>query len=356
MAKAKKLPSGNWRVNLYIGKENGKRLYKSFTAPTRAEAELMAAKYKAGVKECSAPNNLTVGEAIDKYIEMKSNVLSPTTIREYKRCRNNDFAGIIDTQLSKLTNNNVQICINDLSANHSPKFVKNAYGLLSATLKMYYPDFRLNILLPQKKKIDILIPSDEEVKKLIEFVKGKEEEVPIVLGAFCGLRRSEIVGLKWDCIDLKNNTITIKEARVRGENNEVVAKSTKTTQSTRTIKIYPFIAEILKKSRNDSAYVTNLSGDTIYNRYTRALELLGIQHYRFHDLRHYVCSAMLALNIPKNYIAAYLGHGSERMVDMVYGHIMKDKKNEFDKRLEDYFNSIMQHEMQHIDEKTPLHQ
>lgn len=348
MAKAKKLPSGNWRVILYVGKNNGKRTYKSFTAPTKAEAELMAARYKLECGRGRCRYDLTVGEAIDKYIASKNNILSPTTIREYKRSRGSDFASIIDIPISKITNNDVQMCINALSVNHSPKYVKNAYGLLSAAFKTYCPDFRLNVLLPQKKKSNISIPSDEEIKKLLEYVKGKEEEVPIVLGAFCGLRRSEIVGLKWDCVDIKNGTITIKEARVRGENNEVVSKSTKTATSTRTIKINMYVINVLKNTPRDGEYVTKLSGDTIYNRFTRALKLLEIKHYRFHDLRHYVCSSMLALNIPKNYIAAYLGHGSERMVETVYGHIMKDKKNEFDKRLEEHFAKIMQHEMQHI--------
>lgn len=88
MAKAKKLPSGNWRVNQYVGKDaNGKRIYKSFTASTKKEAEYMAANYTLnGDHEQKPPAELTLAEAYDRYIESKSNVLSPSTIREYRSC------------------------------------------------------------------------------------------------------------------------------------------------------------------------------------------------------------------------------------------------------------------------------
>jgi integrase len=346
MAKAKKLPSGNWRVNLYIGKENGKRVYKSFTSPTRAEAEYEASKYRAGVKERSIPLNMSLGEAMDKYIEMKSNVLSPTTIREYKRCRNNDFKSIINEKLSNITQELIQISINELAAGHSPKLVRNAHGFLSAVFKVYNPYFILNTTLPQKKNNEIQIPSESEVTKMLIYVKDTVMEIPLYLAAVCGLRRSDICGLKWDCINLKKQTIRIKQARVKGEKNQVFDKGTKSRAGERTIRIYPFVIDVLSKEKNKDGYVTSLSGDAIYDRYDDILRNLNIQHYRFHDLRHYVASVMLSLNIPKKYIADYLGHETENMIDRVYGHIMKEKKSEVEDQLETYYTNLMQHETQ----------
>ena len=86
MATAKKLPSGNWRVNLFVGKDiNGKRIYKSFTAETKKQAEFLAAEYNLKRKE--KPKEITVGDAIDGYIASKENVLSPSTIVGYKNIR-----------------------------------------------------------------------------------------------------------------------------------------------------------------------------------------------------------------------------------------------------------------------------
>ena len=75
MAKAKKLPSGSWRVNQYVGKdENGKRIYKSFTASTKKEAEFIAAEYVMKARHSKVPQNITLGEAMERYIESKSNI------------------------------------------------------------------------------------------------------------------------------------------------------------------------------------------------------------------------------------------------------------------------------------------
>ena len=91
MAKAKKLPSGSWRCRAYSHKDaDGKQHYESFTAPTKAEAEMMAAEYSAGKKR-RVRADLTVHEAIDGYIRAKEPVLSPSTIRGYDRMMKIDF-------------------------------------------------------------------------------------------------------------------------------------------------------------------------------------------------------------------------------------------------------------------------
>ena len=82
MAKAKKLPSGNWRVNLYdyTDPASGKRIYKSFTAATKKEAEYMAAEYKLdGKQRTASAGDMTLKEAYTRYIDSKTNVLSPST-------------------------------------------------------------------------------------------------------------------------------------------------------------------------------------------------------------------------------------------------------------------------------------
>ena len=82
MPKAKKLPSGNWRVQLYTGKVDGKRQYRSFTAPTKRAAECLAAEYAAGKRMDRAQGSaLTLKEAINAYIDLKSHILSPSTLR-----------------------------------------------------------------------------------------------------------------------------------------------------------------------------------------------------------------------------------------------------------------------------------
>ena len=117
MAKAKKLPSGSWRVQVYAGEENGKRKYRSFTAPTRKEAEFQAAQYALERKE-RENGNITVKEAIDRYIKSKEPVLSPSTIRGYRIIYRNNLKSLMDVRLGGLTAEKIQQAISEDAKTH----------------------------------------------------------------------------------------------------------------------------------------------------------------------------------------------------------------------------------------------
>ena len=112
MAKAKKLPSGSWRVNQYIGTdENGNKKFKSFTAATKKEAEYAAAEYVM-YRKAATGKNMTVYEAIDEYIASKENILSPSTIQSYHVIRRTRLKSIGNVKLATLTQTNIQKAIN----------------------------------------------------------------------------------------------------------------------------------------------------------------------------------------------------------------------------------------------------
>jgi len=139
--KAQKLKSGSYRFQVYAGKDaNGKPRYESFTHPDRKEAERQALQFKLHHKAVSRDSaRMKLGEAMDKYIQMKDGVLSPTTVLGYKRQRRNYLQGIIDVPLRNLTQERIQREINAMAKTHSPKTVRNAHGFLSAVLTAYYP-------------------------------------------------------------------------------------------------------------------------------------------------------------------------------------------------------------------------
>ena len=123
MATARKLPSGSWRVRVYAGKgTDGKPLYKSFTAATKKEAEFLAAKY-ATDKKAEVRSGMTLAEAYTKYIVSKSNVISPTTLREYTHAKDRDFQELMNLKLSQITQENVQNAVNRMAMSCSPKSV-----------------------------------------------------------------------------------------------------------------------------------------------------------------------------------------------------------------------------------------
>lgn len=134
--KARKLPSGMYRVQVMV---NGKRVSITDEDPKVAEAKAAAIKAQLTTAE-KTPRNMTVGEAIDRYIEGKDAVLSPSTILGYKRIRANSLQEIMHIRLPELTQERIQRAVNKMAKSKSPKSVRNAHGLLSAVLSEYNPD------------------------------------------------------------------------------------------------------------------------------------------------------------------------------------------------------------------------
>ena len=337
----------SWRIKVYVGNKK----YRSVTGATRAEAIQKAEKLQAELlaerekqKSDNPYDDLTVAEAMERYVEAKKNALSPKTYREYTQTRKNSLKSLHDIKIGELTQEQVQIAIGEAAVDHEPKTVRNMHGLLSSALKMFRPDFTLHTKLPQKKKPDIIIPTEADVVTLLTEVRGTDIDAPVHLAALCGMRMSEILGLRWEKIDFEKKAICVCAAKVRDIDNNIVLKGTKSTAGERMIKMLPAVETALRRTREampGSEFVTDLKSNNIYDRYQKALKAVCDKHYTFHELRHFAASVMIMLGIPVKYIADYLGHETEDMVNRVYGHIMADKKDEMFDRLASYYNGIL---------------
>ena len=189
--------------------------------------------------------NMTFLTAANNYIESKRNVLSPTTIRGYNSTMKTISKKFQDTNIHDITTIDIQIEINQLAKGHSPKTVRNYHGFISAVLGTFCPNIKISTILPQKVKNEPYIPSDEDIRRILERAKGTEYEIPLVLACY-GLRRSEICALRLEDID--GDMIKISKAKVLSETKEWVEKSTKTTSSTREIAIPIQIADKIREN------------------------------------------------------------------------------------------------------------
>lgn len=343
MAKAVKLPSGNWNVRaLEYTDKNGKKHFKSFTAPTKKEAEYLAADYYANKRSKDRTGtNITLREAFRRYID--NAVLSPSTLRQYNQIARLRLQSVMDKKIGDLTNEDLQIALNADIINLQPKTARNISGLLSAVLKEYRPDFQLHLKLPQKVKTQIYIPSEEQVKKLLKAAENTDMEIPLLLASCLGLRMSEVLGLKWSNVDFKSNKITIRSAIVTGEENKAYEKVPKTYAGYRTISAPSNLMEVLKKSRGEEEeddHIVKLDFRQINYRFLRLLDKMQIPHFRFHDLRHYHASVLLAMGVPNKYAQERLGHATDNMLKTVYQHTMQNKRQELDNKLDDYFGDF----------------
>lgn len=331
---AKKLPSGTWRVQVMV---DGARVSVTDADPKVAQAK--AAALKAKLTEASAsPSQLTVGAAIDRYIENKSGVLSPATIAGYKRIRANALAPLANIKLPALTQAKVQRAISDLSRTKSSKTVRNAHGLLSAVLSEYKPDMTLRTTLPQKRRYEVHIPTDAEIATITKAAQGTPMELPILLAVWLGLRASEICGITWDCV--QGNILHIKQAKVAGENGPTL-KATKTFSGDRYLRLPQPIADLIQAQPHTDEFVVHLTGQAIYKRFIRLCEKAGVPHYRFHDLRHTNASVMLALGVPDKYAMERMGHATPNMLKTTYQHTMKSQQEQIADKVDQYFLSLL---------------
>lgn len=329
-----RLPSGSWRCQVMV---DGKRV--SVVAETAGEAQAKAVALKAGlIEKAKKPSSLTVGQAIDRYIESKDAVLSPSTIAGYKRIRTNAVQDLMPLRLSDLTQEQIQRAVNNMAKKKSSKSVRNAHGLLSAVVREYRPDMLLRTTLPQKQKPEIEIPSDEDIGTIMRAAVGTEMELPVLLAVWLGLRVSEIRGLTWDCIS--GNILHVNKAIVEGLNGSEV-KGTKTYSGDRKLRAPQYLLELIEKQPRTDDYIIHMSGQAIYKRFVRLCEKAGLPHYRFHDLRHANASIMLALGIPDKYAMERMGHATSNMLKTVYQHTMASKQEEVADVVDNYFMEKM---------------
>ena len=316
MPTAKKLPSGSWRVRVYSHKENGKEVFKSFTASTKKEAELMALEWKNGKRHTTS---LKVSEAIAGYIKAKTPVLSPSTVRGYNGMAERYFSYINDEKLDALTTEKLQLFVSNLAERVSPKTVRNVHGFLMSVIGFYLPDRAFKVTLPQMYKAITSAPSDGEISALYE--GGNDTlKICIALSAFGSLRRGEISALKYG--DIRPGAVYIHADFVKDTDGVWIYKPPKKPDSVRLAPLPQAVIDMLGQGDPDD-FIIKWKPDTITKRFIEHRNNYNTS-IRFHDLRHYYASIGAVLGIPSNYLESFGGwaQGGKTMKEVYQNNII----------------------------------
>jgi len=200
---------------------------------------------------------------------------------------------------------------------------------------------------PKAERFSGKFLKQSETVDLFEAVKGHKLELGVIFGAFYGLRRSELVGLRWESINFEANTITIEHtvtiANVDGQKVTVADNTTKTKSSFRTLPLVPAIrAKLLEVkaeqeqnrklcgkayNRKEGIYIytdalgNRIKPDYITSMFPKFLENNGFRRIRFHDLRHSCASLLLANGVPLKQIQDWLGHSDFAITANIYAHL-----------------------------------
>lgn len=336
MAEAKKLPSGNYRVRVY---DKETKSYKSFTAETKDEAELMALEWKTGRRK-KVKTNKTVGECVREYIESKENILSPSSVRGYYIIYNNAITEISGIQADALTEKDLQHWINLNTKRYKPKTIKSQFGLVTAALRQNKVDIEFKeILLPKQPKQEKIIPTEEQISQILHIVEGTSIELAVTIAVTLGLRQSEIAALKWS--DYNGVTLKIHAAKVPDKHNKFIIKdSTKSEASTRELEVDKLLKYRLDRAERKSEYISPMLPTSVMNRFSKLCKDNGLPHFTMHEQRHGNASLMLAKGVPDKYAMERLGQSSPNMIKNVYQHLYESKKQEVAQTLSDTIGEI----------------
>ncbi len=196
---------------------------------------------------------------------------------------------------------------------------------------------------PKKDKYQAEFYNKQELMQLFEVVKGDPLELVIYITAYYGLRRSEVIGLKWSAIDFENKMVKINHKVVKADGILIGKNKMKNKTSNRTLPLIPQIENLLRQAKQTQENNRKLCGRSYNTKYLDYIcvnpmgELLspdylsqhfriiqnnfGLKHIRFHDLRHSCASLMLANGVPMKQIQEWLGHSTFQTTADIYAHL-----------------------------------
>ena len=310
------MPSGNYNVTLRLDGEVIS-ITRSTSAQCRQEAQTVKAEYLAGKRQkiSADAKQMTLREVQERYVEKYKTALSPSTVRSYKFYYQKRFADYQEKKLPEIT---WQEMINKELEDVSQKTLKNAWSLVSAALKdVKYPVPEVKLAAVPVNEIAFLQP--EEIIPFCEAVNGRTYEIPCLL-MLHGLRLSEVRGLDWKNVDLINNTITIKESLVRGEDGNVSKNTNKNKSSSRTVPLMiPQLITALNAVNDKTGKVVNIGATTILDDVKRACHRAGVTEVTPHGLRHSFASLCYYLkDIPDRQIQTWGGWRTPDTLHKVY--------------------------------------
>lgn len=306
---------------------------RSFTAATKNEAESLALKWKL---ENKAPALGTLGSAMDRYTRQREAVLSPSTIRRYRKVIELNFLSLQRRTLSSISDAEFQDEINQMVKHYSSKTVKNTWAFVNAVLK---ENGRfVKVTLPQVVSAQHPFLEFDQIKPFLAEIKGEALEVPILLGLH-GLRRSEIIDLEWTDVDLKKGTLSVSGAAVIGVDGLVHKKETKNASSRRTVPIMiPRLSEVLESSERNEKYVCTCNPNSIYNAVNRICDRLGYPKVGVHGLRHTFISLCYHEGISELACMKLGGYSDFNTMRKIYTHLARNDLDAAQMKLSQFYS------------------
>jgi integrase len=352
--------SGTWRAKVFLGQDaNGRQRYLTRTvhgSRREADGQLRQLILEAGLAH--ETSHATMDDLAAKWLELASETLSPSTLREYRRLLMKiilpQFGSVkvrairpsdLDTFYASLRRRGVNgRPLSAQSVHHVHALIRR---LLNQALKWGWilTNPATNASPPRVNRVELEVPDVKTVTQIINFAEVRNPDIAcfLRLAAVTGARRGELCAIRWRDFD-KSGVLSIKHSIVDGRNNELIEKGTK-THASRKVAIDVLTMKVVdsqrlrceartkvcgrKFSRGSFVFASSLDGSVPWRphrvtlAFKRLCDELGIIGVRLHDLRHFTATQMLASGVPVKTVAGRLGHANAATTLNVYAHAME---------------------------------
>jgi integrase len=361
---------GTWQASLGVGYDpitgKPKRVY--FYGKTRKEVQekLTTALGKAQSGRLPEPSKITMGQWLSTWLEeyMRPS-LRATTFESYRtQIEKHLIPGLGAIRLTRLQTSHLQKLYNALlkegklhgakgggTAGLAPKSVRYIHTILHGALSQAEKEgiIALNpanaVRLPRVQRKEMHTLDTQSLGVFLSAARDTDDYAAYLLDLSTGLRRGELLGLRWRNVDLQAGTVTVREQLVP-VGGALVFQEVKTALSHRTVGIPPAVVKALRAHRARQAQTRLMFGEAYQNndlafpaatgkpqdpravtrRFERLLARAGLERIRFHDLRHTYATLSLQEGVALNTIQEALGHYSPAFTMATYAHVTQKMK------------------------------
>ena len=355
---------GLWVAALHLGYADGKRQRKWLYGKSRAEVDDKLTRAKADHLRGIAvrtDERQTTGAYLERWLGNVEHTLRPRTVQGYRLIVAKHLIPTLGrVQLSKLTRDDVRgMVAHKRREGLSPQTLHNLHAVLRHAIEQAVRDDLVvrnvarGIDLPRVERTEVRAVSHADAVGILEAVRGDRIEPMVIVAMTCGLRQGELLGLKWEDIDLDLGQIHVRRSLQR-LNGEVKDVPTKTPLSRRDVAMPALAVDALGLHRDrqrfderwagsrwhSTGYVftstigTPVTGGDLTKRFQARLAAAGLPRMRWHDLRHATATLMLAAGEHPKVVQELLGHSTMAVTMAVYSHVIPSLKRDAADRMD----------------------
>ena len=367
-------PDGRWEARYSLGfdPKTGKQKQKSVYGSTQKEVRQKLTKILAEIDDGTymEPSKIKVKDWMELWLKDYIGNVKASTVKSYRDHVNlNIIPYIGEARLSKLSSPMLQRMYNDLmeEKNLSPKSIKNIHGVLHRSLEQarklgYIPRNPLDaVILPRIEKKQIRPLEDDQLTWFLNEIKGHKYELVYYVTVFTGMREGEILGLTWDCVNFEDNTLFINKQHGKAKDGPGYHFTSLKNDKPRKIEVANAVMDALRRqkawqeemaevmcdlwSNPDDLVFTNeygryLCNQTVYLCFKKIVKKMGLDHLRFHDLRHTFAVNSLRAGDDIKTVQDNLGHHTAAFTLEVYAHSSGGMKHESACRMDNFIKSV----------------